>query len=98
MAETPCQHEIGRTFPVWAACDSPADSDLKSKGDFRFRCQGTNLRYRTARFRSFTGLTEGKTAAAKILRAKENTIEARYFRLMLRHPRLRAAFLALRSG
>jgi hypothetical protein len=40
---------------------------------------------------------EEKTAAAKILRAKESTSEARYLRLMQRHPRLRAAFLALGS-
>jgi hypothetical protein len=36
-----------------------------------------------------------KLAAAKILRAKERASEARYLRLMQRHPRLRAAFLAL---
>ena len=41
---------------------------------------------------------EEKTAAAKILRAKESASEARYLRLMQRHPRLRAAFLALGSG
>jgi hypothetical protein len=41
---------------------------------------------------------EEKTAAAKILRAKEAASEARYLRLMQRHPRLRAAFLALGSG
>ena len=40
---------------------------------------------------------EEKTAAANILRAKESTSEARYLRLMQRHPRLRAAFLALGS-
>ena len=40
---------------------------------------------------------EEKTAAAKILRAKESASEARYLRLMQRHPRLRAAFLALGS-
>ena len=38
-----------------------------------------------------------KTAAAKILQAKETGSEARYLRLMQRHPRLRAAFLALGS-
>jgi len=36
-----------------------------------------------------------KAAAAKILRAKESASEARYLRLMQRHARLRAAFLAL---
>jgi hypothetical protein len=41
---------------------------------------------------------EEKTAAAKILRAKQSASEARYLRLMQRHPRLRAAFLALGSG
>jgi hypothetical protein len=40
---------------------------------------------------------EEKTAAAKVLRAKESASEARYLRLMQRHPRLRAAFLALGS-
>jgi hypothetical protein len=38
-----------------------------------------------------------KTAAARILRAKESGSEARYLRLMQRHPRLRTAFLALGS-
>jgi hypothetical protein len=38
---------------------------------------------------------EEKAAAAKILRAKQSASEARYLRLMQRHPRLRAAFLAL---
>ena len=38
---------------------------------------------------------EEKTAAAKVLQAKESASEARYLRLMQRHPRLRAAFLAL---
>jgi hypothetical protein len=38
-----------------------------------------------------------RTAAAKILQAKETGSEARYLRLMQRHPRLRAAFLALGS-
>ena len=41
---------------------------------------------------------EEKTAAAKILRAKQSGSEAHYLRLMQRHPRLRAAFLALGSG
>jgi hypothetical protein len=41
---------------------------------------------------------EEKTAAAKILRAKQSASEAHYLRLMQRHPRLRAAFLALGSG
>jgi hypothetical protein len=41
---------------------------------------------------------EEKTAAAKILRAKESASEARYLRLMQRHPRLRAALLALGTG
>jgi hypothetical protein len=40
---------------------------------------------------------EENTAAAKILRAKRSASEARYLRLMQRHPRLRAAFLALGS-
>ncbi|MGA2770034.1 MAG: hypothetical protein ABSG26_04375 [Bryobacteraceae bacterium] len=40
---------------------------------------------------------EEKTAAAKILRAKQSASEARYLRLMQRHPRLRTAFLALGS-
>jgi hypothetical protein len=40
---------------------------------------------------------EEKTAAAEILRAKESASEAHYLRLMQRHPRLRAAFLALGS-
>ena len=40
---------------------------------------------------------EEKTAAAKIIQAKESASEARYLRLMQRHPRLRAAFLALGS-
>jgi hypothetical protein len=40
---------------------------------------------------------EEKTAAAKILQAKQSASEARYLRLMQRHPRLRAAFLALGS-
>src|SRR5271157_877203 len=39
-----------------------------------------------------------RTAAAKILRAKESGSEARYLWLMQRHARLRAAFLALGSG
>jgi hypothetical protein len=39
-----------------------------------------------------------KLDAAKILRAKERASEARYLRLMQRHPRLRAAFLALGSA
>jgi len=39
-----------------------------------------------------------KAAAAKIIQAKESASEARYLRLMQRHPRLRAAFLALGSG
>ena len=38
-----------------------------------------------------------KLDAAKILRAKERASEARYLRLMQRHPRLRTAFLALGS-
>ena len=40
---------------------------------------------------------EEKAAAAKIIQAKESASEARYLRLMQRHPRLRAAFLALGS-
>jgi hypothetical protein len=40
---------------------------------------------------------EEKIALANILRAKETASEARYLRLMQRHPRLRAAFLALGS-
>jgi hypothetical protein len=40
---------------------------------------------------------EEKTAAAKILRAKQSASEAHYLHLMQRHPRLRAAFLALGS-
>ena len=36
-----------------------------------------------------------KLAVANILRAKQSASEARYLRLMQRHPRLRAAFLAL---
>jgi hypothetical protein len=40
---------------------------------------------------------EENLAVAKILRAKEAASEARYLRLMQRHPRLRAAFLALGS-
>ena len=40
---------------------------------------------------------EEKTAAAKIIQAKESASEARYLRLMQRHSRLRAAFLALGS-
>jgi hypothetical protein len=36
-----------------------------------------------------------RTAAAEILRAKQGPSEARYLRLMQRHARLRAAFLAL---
>ncbi len=40
---------------------------------------------------------EEKLAAAKILRAKQATSETRYLRLMQRHARLRAAFLALGS-
>jgi hypothetical protein len=39
-----------------------------------------------------------KAAAAAILRAKEHGTEARYLRLMQRHGRLRAAFLALGSA
>jgi hypothetical protein len=42
--------------------------------------------------------TEEKLAVAKIVRAKESASEARYLRLMQRHPRLRAAFLALGSS
>jgi hypothetical protein len=42
--------------------------------------------------------TEERAAAAKILQAKKSASEARYLRLMQRHPRLRAAFLALGSG
>ncbi len=38
---------------------------------------------------------EEKAAAARILEAKQGPSEARYLRLMQRHPRLRAAFLAL---
>jgi hypothetical protein len=38
---------------------------------------------------------EEKLAAARILRAKQSASEARYLRLMQRHPRLRAGFLAL---
>ena len=41
---------------------------------------------------------EEKAAAAKILQAKQHASEARYLHLMQRHPRLRAAFLALGSG
>ena len=45
-----------------------------------------------------TGWTKDeKLAVAKILKAKEGPGEARYLRLMQRHPRLRAAFLALES-
>ena len=40
---------------------------------------------------------EEKAAAAKIIQAKESASEARYLRLMQRHSRLRAAFLALGS-
>jgi hypothetical protein len=40
---------------------------------------------------------EERTAAAKILQAKQGASEARYLRLMQRHPRLRAAFLELGS-
>lgn len=40
---------------------------------------------------------EEKLAARKVLQAKEGGEEARYLRLMQRHPRLRAAFLALGS-
>jgi hypothetical protein len=40
---------------------------------------------------------EEKLAAAKILQAKQRASEARYLRMMQRHPRLRAAFLALGS-
>jgi len=36
-------------------------------------------------------------AAAKIIQAKQSASEARYLRLMQRHPRFRAAFLALGS-
>jgi hypothetical protein len=38
---------------------------------------------------------QDKAALANILAAKRGTNEARYLRLMQRHPRLRAAFLAL---
>jgi hypothetical protein len=38
---------------------------------------------------------EEKTAAAKILQAKQSGSEARYLRLMQRHARLRAGFLAM---
>ncbi len=41
---------------------------------------------------------EETAAAARIVRAKQSASEARYLRLMQRHPRLRAAFLALGSG
>jgi hypothetical protein len=41
--------------------------------------------------------TEEKTAAAKILRAKESGAEAHYLRLMQRHARMRAAFLKIGS-
>jgi len=41
---------------------------------------------------------EEKSAAAKVLRAKEAASEARYLRLMQRHPRLRAAILELGSA
>jgi hypothetical protein len=40
---------------------------------------------------------EEKLAAQKILQAKERGAESRYLHLMQRHPRLRAAFLALGS-
>jgi hypothetical protein len=40
---------------------------------------------------------EEQLAVAEILKAKEGPGEARYLRLMQRHPRLRAAFLALGS-
>ena len=40
---------------------------------------------------------EEKIAATKIIQAKESASEARYLKLMQRHPRLRAAFLALGS-
>ena len=40
---------------------------------------------------------EEKAAAAKIIQAKQSASEARYLRLMQRHSRLRAAFLALGS-
>jgi hypothetical protein len=46
-------------------------------------------------FREWTA--EEKSAAAKILRAKESGAEARYLRLMQDHPKLRAAFLRLGS-
>jgi hypothetical protein len=39
-----------------------------------------------------------KLAAAAIVRAKEGASEARYLRLMQRHPRMRAAFLTLGSS
>jgi hypothetical protein len=42
--------------------------------------------------------TQEKLAAAKVLQAKQAASEARYLRLMQRHPRLRAAFLALGSA
>jgi hypothetical protein len=114
MAKTPGYRSSKRTLEKLAEGYLLFEAPSSEKGVWdNFRVRNVGLAVERARAApSSSGLAQAMSlipdlerwtpqeelAGAAILRAKESASEARYLRLMQRHPRLRTAFLALGSA